>query len=202
MRVLFLIGAVFVLGLTGCTWAPRATQLTLRSINSPAGAFLAPAFQTGVYRSTDPNTADLFLTDIPLSRLTDPADTLADAEGSVLHLHMFLVPAAGKTPIDSSACNASIRHVVLSHGAIGFYGGGGFFYPNDTPGDAQMQGTIAEASLRLVRASRDFNDLLGSSVAEGTLNAALDDKMAKAIAARLDALANATPPVAAPSATK
>jgi hypothetical protein len=79
-----------------------------------------------VYAAQDRNTADLYLTDLPMERLSAEDDTLAGLSGTIVHVSIFLVPTAGRTPIDVTAVNASIRQVVIADGVVGVYSGGGF----------------------------------------------------------------------------
>ena len=158
-------------------------------------ASLAPSLPLGVYRPIDDNTADFYLTDIPLARLADPADRLSDISGNILHVHLFLIPKAGKTPIDATASNVAARLIVVASGAVGVYGGGGFMMPSGTPGDSSMGGNLEEASMRLVRASADFADRLGPCELKGAVSARLDEAGARDIGAKVDQLFSATKPV-------
>ncbi len=186
-----------VLALAACTGcsvlAPSKTDLSLVSADRPAS--LAPRFTTAVFVSTDANEADLFLTDLPPERLADPSDTLADAAGSLLHIHLFVIPAAGSTPMDPTACNVALRYVVLSGGAVGVYSGGGFLYPSGKTANPTFGGTLAGGSLRLTRATADFRDMLGPALLEGPIASARDPRAASALRARLEALCGLAKPV-------
>ena len=149
---------------------------------------------TGVYGFVDENTANFYLTDLPLARLADPADRLADASGVLVHVHLFLVPKAGRTPVDATASNAAVRVFVLSGGAIGMYGGGGFLLPTGDPGDETLSGKLAEASLRLLRRTSDFADRLGPSILAGSVTGRRDDAAAQACAGRVAQWMAATSP--------
>lgn len=160
---------------------------------------LSPAFTTAVYHPVDPQTADVFLSDIPLERLRDPKDALTDpaASGNILHLHVFLVPSAGDTPIDETACNLTLRHFVLAGTAegapkgqliAGLYSGGGFVLPSGSIGDDSIGGSVSGSSHRLVKASSAFKDPLGSGAISGRFDAVRDDEASKAIAARMELL--------------
>lgn len=191
----------------GCSLLPVGdTSLTTRS-----DAFRGPtdtAEQTGgelelsessarltsVYRGIDENTADVYVTDLPLSRLADPEDNLADASGMIVHVHIFLVPKAGSTPIDATASNAAVRQVVLASGATGVYGGGGFVSVRDEIGDENFGAVIRGSSVRLVRRGPGFADRLGPSTVRGTLSARRDERAARAIAARMDLLISGLKP--------
>ncbi len=144
---------------------------------------------TMVYKPVDAHSADVYATDLPLDRLADTRDAMADLSGTIVHVHVFLVPSAGDTPVDSTACNAATRMAVFSQGAIGVYAGGGFVFPTSVPGDGDYAGRIRNATLRLAQATPDFADRLGPTVLTGSLGARLDEGAAAVIAARLAAVA-------------
>jgi hypothetical protein len=176
-------------GITG------GTGITTTSVAT--GAFISPTFGTAVYRFIDENTADVYLTDIPLARLADESDTLSDVTGSIVHVHVFLTPKAGRTPIDQTATNATVRHVIFAGGsdvgnaapAQGIYSGAGFVLTS-TIGKTSLNGSIREVSARLSAGSPAFADALGPSMIRGSFSAALDDPASRTIAARVASLGN------------
>ncbi|MBL0928162.1 MAG: hypothetical protein IBJ11_11010 [Phycisphaerales bacterium] len=105
-----------------------------------------------------------------------------------MHVHLFIVPKAGRTPIDFDAANVSITHVVLSGQGYGVYGGGGFLLPGDDPGDPVLAGRIRAATLRPLAHTEGFIDRLGHTEVEGRVRAELNRKQADAVAAWLSAL--------------
>lgn len=175
-----------------------STDLRLEAIVEEA--VVQPVFRLRAYMPSpspnDRNTADIYLSDLPAERLLDPDDTLADAVGSIVHIHLFLVPVAGSTPIDATACNATVRQVVLagprgadgSRPAIGVYGGGGFLLPDNTPGGGSLSGELLDATLRLTNATPGFVDRLGAARLKGDFAARRNDSLARGVAQRLDAL--------------
>jgi hypothetical protein len=180
------------LWLAGC--GGNGTNLRLEGVLEEAR--VAPDFRLRAYVPRDQNSADVYLSDIPSERLLDPNDSLADAVGSIVHIHMFLTPSAGSTPIDATACNATVRQIVLAgkrgpegkDPAIGVYGGGGFVLPDDDPGARQFSGDLFEATLKLTHATPGFVDRLGAARMHGSFAARRDDALAKGIGLRLDAL--------------
>jgi hypothetical protein len=179
-----------LLALSGCSG--NSTDLRLDAITEDAS--VRTTFQVRAYVPTDQNTADVYFSDIPTERLLDPQDTLADAVGSIVHLHMFLTPVAGATPIDSTACNTTVRQIVLAgplgaarnRPALGVYSGGGFLLPDDS---------LFDATLKLTHASPGFVDRLGASRMHGDFAARREDELARAIAARFSSLLELTRPV-------
>ena len=113
----------------------------------------------------------------------------AGAGGVLIHVHMFLYPRAGRTPIDFDASNTSVRLIVLAGGAgAGRYGGGGFMLPSGEPGDAGFGGRIRGATVGPIASAGSFVDRLGSSIMDATVRARHDEAMAGEIASALDAL--------------
>jgi hypothetical protein len=156
-----------------------------------------------VYRPTSIEAADIYLTDIPERLLTKP-DGLSRAEGSIVHVHLFLEPRAGRTPVANTACNVAVRHIVLARAhpgdgdsakasrvRVGEYAGGGFAKPRDDIGDDPLRATITGATLRLVRADEGFRDLLGPATLKAVFKAKRDDALAEAIAARVQEIRSA-----------
>lgn len=201
----------------GCTTSPPqwfgftsgAYANDLPAVSSTNGSVLEPSYTTAVYRYLDPSSADIYLTDVPVSSVVgadgegggepvalDGGDSErpggagargAGLRGAVLHVHMFLVPEAGSTPIDSTACNASLRLFVFNgRGGMGVYAGGAFVMPaSDRLGQRTLAGVVRGGSLRLVQATPDFVDLIGPSTIRGSFSAQLDDQAGRALAVRL-----------------
>jgi hypothetical protein len=182
--------------------ADLSTYSSIRAENSGA---LTPRFTTAAYFPTDQNTADIYLSDIPSSELAKSATDLTGMSGNIVHIHVFLIPSAGMTPIENTACNITVRHLILAgrvtvqtsdHDAqstpappvpaIGLYGGGGFMVTSSDPGDDPFSGTIRDASVRLTRASPAFTDRLGPATTAGKFTAPLDAKLAWLMGARFE----------------
>ena len=171
-------------------WGGPSAEVSV--VSAKSGAALKPRFTTAVYRAADASTIDVYLTDLPLGRLEDGADKLDGLSGSIVHVAMFLQPVAGKTPIDPTACTGAVRQLVVADGAMGFYGGGAFVTTAD-PGKETLSGSVRGGTVRLTRASTDFNDLLGPATLEGKFNARYDDAACRAIAQRLQDASFALP---------
>jgi hypothetical protein len=154
-----------------------------------------------VYAAQDRNTADLYLTDLPMERLSAEDDTLAGLSGTIVHVSIFLVPTAGRTPIDVTAVNASIRQVVIADGVVGVYSGGGFVDVEEIEAEG-LEGQIRRATIRLTRQSNGFADALGPSELSGNFNAKLDVARSRVLSARLAAMLKQTQPVASDAVTK
>lgn len=214
LKLASLSTAALLLTLAGCYTTPAqffgfpSGEAGSRiSTTSPlTGATLEPKFSAAVYRYLDASSADIYLTDLPVSRLADLGDGLAGLNGSVLHIHLFLVPTAGQTPIDPTACSAAVRQFIFAGGEpnqgpiLGVYSGGAFVTPaGDGPGKPALSGLIQGGSVRLMQADPGFVDKLGPSEVEGRFSASLDDAAARAIADRLAMVAAKVPAYAPPA---
>jgi len=153
-----------------------------------SGASLSANFSTRVYSGNEVNVADFYLTDLPASVWEQGGD-VSDVSGNILHIHMFIAPKAGSTPIESTASSATVRWMVLAQGRIGIYGGGGFFTESGDVGDSGLGGTLSDASLRLVQASPGFADRLGPSVLSLSIDTKHDETVAAGIARAISSLA-------------
>ncbi|MBC7835799.1 MAG: hypothetical protein H7Y88_11970 [Phycisphaerales bacterium] len=189
MRFFLVVLSSTLFGLLGSGCSSPGGDLALYSESN--SVFLTGDWTTAVYATTnnDPNTADVYLTDLPRERVLSEGDLLAGASGSVIHIHLFLVPKAGMTPIEASACNMTVRQVVLAgSGAAGLYGGGGFLQPDSRPGKEHFSGSIFDATLKLLRSSGGFPDLLDGCTMRGDFDAVRDEQAARALAARIEAI--------------
>ncbi|HCT45904.1 MAG: hypothetical protein CMJ35_05040 [Phycisphaerae bacterium] len=157
--------------------------------------------RTRAYTYHDDNTADIYLTDLSDEQLTAFFEKNADwsqISGTLVHIHLFLDPKPGKTPIEPTAANASIRYAIVSRGQIGIYDGAGFMLPGQKPGKDTISGSFAAAPLRLTRATEGFNDPLTPARLDMSFDAQLDDLASPELQARLDALAAVAKPVREP----
>lgn len=182
-----LAAAVAVGCIAGCT-TPDA--VVLRSIST--GQTLAPSIRRSVYTSPDPNTADVYLTDLDRDDL-EPGTPLTGMTGQIVHLRMFVNPEPGMTPIDDTACTVTIRHVVLADGQIGVYGGGGFLVADGSPGGAEFSGSIRNATMRLISSTDGFSDRLAASDFNASFTAAKDAGTSRLISRRLDDVLDRVP---------
>jgi hypothetical protein len=195
-----ILGCLTALLLGGCSMFHSEPGGVLTAASTDGSKSLAPNFTTAAYAAIDADTADVYLSDLPRERFADPRDALTECSGCILHLHIFLVPEAGQTPIDTTACNLTVRQLVL-HGSakggaapvMGLYGGGGFMIPHGTFGTGDISGSIGAASHRLTRSSPNFIDLLGSGTISGRFSAPLDEQLAGQMAAKLETLVMGLP---------
>jgi hypothetical protein len=168
-------------GLTGCgVFGSSVTRdATLTSFDAGTVLTIEPKFQA--YYAADPNTADFYLSDLPAEAFADDAD-LSRFSGSLVHVHMFLAPKAGSTPIAFSANSVTVRHLIIAEGQLGQYSGGGFLLPKGTAGDSSFGGTLKDASMRLTARTPGFVDRLGAAEFESGLKVPKDVSRAKRMA--------------------
>src|SRR5262249_37656381 len=153
----------------------------LVSISSPAS--LKATLPAQAYIAPDNNTADVYMTDLPAEALEPGAD-LSTTWGQILHMHLFVAPKPGYTPIEASACSIPVRHVVIARGEIGVYGGGGFLDPATDPGDRVLKGSIRGATCRLVAKTPAFVDRLGAAEFRADFQVPKDETQARNLGAR------------------
>lgn len=211
---LVIVACATVLLASGC----RSLKLSsgdIKLVSEATGRGVTPEIVTAVYRYIDSSTADVYLSDLPLEVLMNPALTsrvkgsspaigagnegeslgqLGTLSGTIIHLHVFLVPRAGKTPIDATACNVTIRQVVLAGDAAGMYAGGGFVDVRAL-GGITLSGDIFGGTLRLAEASSTFADPLGPARITGAFTAQLDEQASLAAADVLAELGERLPSV-------
>ena len=156
----------------GCGRVFTASGVRFESIDQ--GGVLSPAMVSAGYRTADTSTAEFYLSDIPLRQLSQ-AESFDDLVGTIIHIHLFIRPKPGKTPIEPTASSATVQAVVLSRGEVGLYGGGGFMLPSGTPGDDTLGGSIRGGSVKLLSATPGFADRLGAASLTAGVSAPRDD---------------------------
>jgi hypothetical protein len=145
----------------------------------------------------DRNTADVYLTDLSpatLDRLGEGSLT-PEISGVLVHVHIFLNPKPGRTPIEPTAASATARIVVISRGQVGIYDAAGFLMPGRSLRRGFAAGTLRNAPTRLSRRTEGFNDLLGVARTELGFSARADDETAERIARVIRTLALVAEPV-------
>jgi hypothetical protein len=193
-----LAGALLVgmgVALTGCAGDSQIRVAAVRS-----DAVDAPRLPTTAYLTADGASAEVYLTDLD-PRDLDPGTDLARVSGRIIQFKMFLAPKAGSTPIESSACSVTVRHIVLAGGAIGVYSGGGFLLPRGSAGEAEFSGSVREATLRLTGQRGPFVDRLGPAILTGSFSAPRNEALARRMAARVQDILSVVEPAEPAGAT-
>lgn len=134
-------------------------------------------FITAYYLHDAASRTAVFLSDVPLEDLLDGRiDT-----GQVIHIEVLWVPKAGKTPLDGTATNVSIRHIVFSNGELGVYEGGGFAMPSGKFGAKEVSLELRSSTMTLGSRTAGFVDQLSPAQVTGKLTARRDDKITRQI---------------------
>jgi hypothetical protein len=138
---------------------------------------LAASYATVVYAHDPEEDTTFMLTDIPIE------DLLAGraVDGQVLHINLLWEPKAGTTPMDTDATNASVRHIVISSGEVGVYGGAGFVIPHGSPGRDTLTVALRDATVWLMDSTGGFLDPLSPARMTGTFTALHDPEGARRI---------------------
>ena len=175
-----------LLALTALTGCGSHASFTIASPLS--GASLSPKLTTRAYTFADENTVDIYLSDLTPEELGLPIDPdpAKRPVGQIVHIHMFIRPSPGKTPIEPQASNCSIRHLILAPGATGLYGGGGFLLPSGSASSGTFGGSISAGTLRLQAASPHFHDAIGPSGVRASFKVKENRELALTMARRLE----------------
>ncbi|MBX3355181.1 MAG: hypothetical protein KF724_05730 [Phycisphaeraceae bacterium] len=161
-----------VLASTGCgTFIQRhfgARELVTESVGDDAAAL--PFTFPYAWYDNEPASASLYLSDLSPEELARGGELT----GQVVHIQMLWLPRPGWTPARKGCTNVVIRLLVLSRGELGLYGGGGFAWPWDEPGDRTFGMEVLASSLSLLERTPGFVDLLSPAEMRGIADAPLD----------------------------
>ncbi len=157
--------------LAGCGVGAAGGWLQMRSLGQDP-VVLSAKYVTAFYSDSGSAQISFLLADVGLQELLSGSVRRA----TVIHLDLLWVPAAGSTPMDASATNATIRYVVIADGEVGVYGGAGFALPRGTQGDHVLGLLLEDASLTLLESTEGFVDLLSPARLTGRATAVLDNQ--------------------------
>jgi hypothetical protein len=167
----------------GCSSLPFFGGGASPAMVSPlTGDTFRPDLSTRVFAPSSAGIADFYLTDLPSETLAGGGD-LTDVSATIVHVHLFAVPKAGRTPISNGATNAVVRVYMLSQGQVGMYGGGGFFRESGEAASQKFGATTSGATLSLTRATRAFDDAIGPNRLSGHFSARRDEETCRAVRA-------------------
>lgn len=172
--MLIMVVSVASCFLSGCTIWSSVGDLQVESQNADP-VILAFEPTEAVYSHDVSGESSFWISDIPLDDLLSGTIT----HGQIMHIELFWVPKPGKTPMDDSATNAIIRHIILEDCELGIYGGAGFIVPRGKLGKRTAHLSIAQASLTLQDKTAGFADLLTPAQLTGDISAELDDALAR-----------------------
>lgn len=164
-------------GCTGRQWLDFGGgegSLQVRGFGEPS-VRLDSRLSFGVYAERDGVEHSFILSDLPLEELVN-----GDAEsGQIVHVEFLWTPRPGSTPVEATAVNVSVRHIVISQGEIGIYSGAGFAWVRGELGADQITLVIRDASLKLTDSTEDFVDLLTPARLSGTMGVQRDDRLTR-----------------------
>jgi hypothetical protein len=103
------------------------------------------------------------------------------ADGQIVHVDLLWQPLAGRTPMEDTAVNASIRYIIVVNHEVGVYGGAGFAVPHGKIGRRSLGVSIQQASLKLMESTPGFVDVLGTAELRGHFKARLDNEATQRI---------------------
>ena len=137
---------------------------------------LSSEFPGGTF-AIEPAQTTVVFSDIPYEDLARGTAR----NGRFLHIEVLWRPRAGRTPIEPSSTNLTIRFVVVSEGEVGVYVGGGFgWIDGGTESDEEIGIEMTGSSLSLVDKTPGFVDLLSPAEMTGTLGALENAENARA----------------------
>lgn len=166
--------AAALLASAGCSFTPGGSVEAVGS--GDTAVRLVSEFANGTYSIESAQTTVVF-SDIPYEELATGTAT----DGRFLHIEILWRPRPGRTPIEASSTNLSIRFVVVSHGEVGVYVGGGFAWiSGGKPADEELELEITGASVSLVDKTPGFVDLLSPATLVGELGAQKNAENARA----------------------
>lgn len=139
-------------------------------------ARLASEFPGGTF-AIEPAQTTVVFSDIPYEDLARGTAR----NGRFLHVEVLWRPRPGRTPIEASSTNLTLRFVVVSEGEVGVYAGGGFgWIDGGTDADEELGIEITGSSLSLIDKTPGFVDLLSPAEMTGTLGARKNAENARA----------------------
>lgn len=171
-RAALLLLLFVAMPLTGCTRAQLTapvsgigqSELAITSKSSP-GVTLAGSFTDALYSFDGKHRATVLLYDGPIDNPTQ-----------AVTIRLFWKPRAGRTPIQSSATNATIHYIIFPGSeAVGIYAGAGFVFPTNKVGSSTLTASLWDASLSFADGTVTFEDLLGKAAMKGKFKARRND---------------------------
>lgn len=159
------VALALLAGVPGCSITPGG--LVEATGSGDTAVRLASEFTTGTF-ATEPAVTTVVFSDMPYEQLADGTAR----NGRYLHIEVLWRPAAGKTPVEPSSTNLTIRFVVVSEGEVGVYVGGGFAWlKGGKDKDDAIALDIIGSSISLVDKTPGFVDLLSPASLIGELGA-------------------------------
>jgi hypothetical protein len=127
------------------------------------------------------NEGDIWMTNIPLEQLASGNFN----DGQIIHFQVLWTPVAGKTPLASTSTNVTIRHIIISNGVVGTYGGGGYCWKSGNPKDG-ISLYLEEATMAIQNKTPGFDDLLSPATMVGRVSSVPNKQVAQQISNAVD----------------
>ena len=163
----FLGGCKFLAPLTG------HTPLQIQSVEKKLSV-IQPAFNEVLYY---PDT-DRVIHVISSAEGVDPAT--GKTVRQILIMRIFWIPVGGKTSLNPTSLNFTLRYIVISPDSAAQYEGAGFARLDDEPDAKQLPIRIVDSDLRMTEKTAKFTDVLQRCRVVGTITARRDDHEATA----------------------
>jgi len=160
--------------MAGCAGHGSAGAMRIQSLGDRP-AVLAGDYTTAYFSREADEEASFMLADMPAAGVLK--GTVGN--GQLLHIDLLWLPKPGRTPIDPSATNATIRLVVISNGEMGLYGGAGFAMPDGSLEGKKVSLTLRDASVQLLESTPGFVDLLSPAQMTGSFSAQHNDQKSR-----------------------
>jgi hypothetical protein len=175
-RSIYAAGLGVMMAAAGCTGGSMRGSFRAMSLGGDT-VYLDGNCGYAYYGDPSAPETSYILASVPLEQMTRGEVT----DGLIIHLDLLWQPAAGKTPMDMSATNVSIRYIVFAAGEVGVYGGAGFALPASPPGGRPSTLTLWDASMELLDSTDGFVDLLSPARLTGRFTAHHDAERARQI---------------------
>jgi len=157
--------------MAGCAGPNAAGSLHVLSLGRDP-VTLSTRFDAAFFSHDAISGTSFMLSDVPVEQLLDGTAS----SGQIMHIELLWLPKPGRTPLEPTATNASIRLVVISDGELGVYGGAGFAMPSGNPAeDSSISLALRDASLQLLECTSGFNDLLSPAQLTGSVTSRRSD---------------------------
>lgn len=159
--------AILIIAWGGCapTHPSGSVSIDSRTANPLR---LQASFGYGGY-AVEAGDTSLILSTVALEKLQSGSFQ----EAQIIHVQLMWMPKAGSTPVNNAATNVVIRYIVLVDKEAGVYGGGGFAWPQGTPGDSGLGLDVTGSSLSLLESTDGFRDLLSPAELRGWIGGPL-----------------------------
>jgi len=167
MRLIAVWLMVVLLAMSGCAGPNAAGSLRVQSLGRDP-VTLDTQFKSSFYSHHVVDGTSFMMSDVPIDKLLDGS---VDS-GLIMHIELLWLPMPGRTPLEPTSTNASIRLIVIADGEVGVYGGAGFAMPSGNPADEnKISLALRDASLQLLESTAGFNDLLSPGQLTGSVTA-------------------------------